>query len=108
MRMDLTTPTALAGLLDYQEKGIVSRVLLKGKGGTVTLFGFDAGSELSEHRTPFHALVQVVEGQAEIRIAADTHRVRAGQLLFLPADVPHAVRAPERFKMVLTMIRDDR
>ena len=106
--MDLSTPAALAGLLDYQEKGIVSRVLLKGKGGTVTAFAFDAGSELSEHRTPFDALVQVVEGQAEIRVAADTHRVPAGNVLRLPANVPHAVRAPERFKMILTMIRDDR
>ena len=103
--MDLTTPTSLAGLLDYQEKGIVSRVLLKDKSGTVTLFGFEAGEELSEHRTPFNALVQVVEGQADIRIAAETYRVRAGEVLLLPANVPHAVRAPERFKMVLTMIR---
>ena len=103
--MELAKPTSLAGLLDYQEKGIVSRVLLKDKSGTVTLFGFDAGEELSEHRTPFNALVQVVEGQADIRIAAETHRVRAGEVLLLPADVPHAVRAPERFKMLLTMIR---
>ena len=103
--MDLSKPTSLAGLLDYQDKGIVSRVLLKDKSGTVTLFGFDAGEELSEHRAPFHALVQVVEGQADIRIAAETHRVRAGEALLLPADVPHAVRAPERFKMLLTMLR---
>lgn len=100
-------PKALAGLLGYQEKGIVSRILLKEKAGSVTLFSFEAGEELSEHRTPFDALLQVIEGLAEVRIAAVTHRVRAGEVLLLPAQVPHAVRAPERFKMILTMIRGD-
>lgn len=105
--MELKTPADLRGLLNYQENGIVSRILLKRKGGNVTLFGFDAGQELSEHQTPFDALVQILEGEAEIRIASESHRVRAGETLLLPANVPHAVRAPQRFKMVLTMIRGE-
>ena len=105
--MEHSKPETLIDLLDYQEKGIASRILLKKKSGSVTLFGFDAGQELSEHQTPFDALVQVIEGEAEIRIAADTFHLRAGRTLLLPANVPHAVRAPKRFKMILTMIRDE-
>ena len=105
--MDSSRPTALLGLLQYQTGGIVSRILLKKKAGSVTLFGFDAGEELSEHQTPFDALVQVIEGTAEIRIAAESHLVGTGETLHLPANIPHAVRAPERFKMTLTMIRGE-
>ena len=105
--MDSTKPTVLLDLLKYQEKGIVSRILLKKKAGNVTFFSFDAGEELSHHQTPFDALIQVIEGEAEVRIATDTHRVRTGETLFLPANVPHAVHAPQPFKMILTMIRGD-
>ena len=95
----------LADLLNYQEGSIVSRVLLKNKGGTVTLFAFAEGEGLSEHTAPFDALVHVVEGEADIQIASDTFRVRGGEVIVLPANRPHAVSAASNFKMVLTMIR---
>jgi quercetin dioxygenase-like cupin family protein len=92
-------------LIDYQSESIVSRLLLKEAGGSVTLFAFDAGQELSEHTTPHDAMVEVVDGKAEIKIDGKPHVVSEGESIVLPANVPHAVRAPERFKMVLTMIR---
>lgn len=94
-----------ADLIEYQPGGIVSRVLLKQPTGSVTLFAFDAGQELSEHSTPHAAMIQVLEGRAAVRIAATTHQVGAGEIVELPADVPHAVRADDRFKMLLTMLR---
>jgi quercetin dioxygenase-like cupin family protein len=95
----------LGELLQYQDGSIVSRVLLKNKGGTVTLFAFDRGEGLSEHTAPFEALVFVVDGAAEVEIAAKVYRVRSGETITLPANIPHAVRAATRFKMLLTMIR---
>jgi quercetin dioxygenase-like cupin family protein len=95
----------LGDLLQYQERSIVSRVLLKNKGGTVTLFAFDQGEGLSEHTTPFEALVFVIDGEAEVEIAGNAYRVRLGETITLPANIPHAVRAATRFKMLLTMIR---
>ncbi|MBI1854211.1 MAG: cupin domain-containing protein [Planctomycetes bacterium] len=92
-------------LVDYQQKGIVSRILLKEKAGTVTRFAFDEGQEVSEHSAPFDALVHVLDGEGEIVIAGKAHRVAQGRMIVLPANVPHAVRAPKRFKMLLTMIR---
>ena len=92
-------------LLEYHDNSIVSRVLLKNNGGTVTLFAFDQGEGLSEHTTPFEALVFVVDGEAEVEIAGEVYRVRSGETITLPANVPHAVRAVARFKMLLTMIR---
>ncbi len=95
----------LAGLVAYQSGTIVSREILKGAAGRVTLFAFDAGEELSEHTSPFDALVQVVEGEAEITIAGKPHRVHAGEAILMPAQQPHALVAVKPFKMVLTMIR---
>ena len=95
----------LGELLEYQEGSIVSRVLLKNNGGTATLFSFDQGEGLSEHTAPFEALVFVVDGEAEVEIAGEVYRVRSGETITLPANVPHAVRATARFKMLLTMIR---
>ena len=95
----------LGELLEYQDSSIVSRVLLKNNGGTVTLFAFDQGEGLSEHTTPFEALVFVVDGEAEVEIAGEVYRVRSGETITLPAKVPHAVRAAARFKMLLTMMR---
>jgi len=104
-----TTPTAevfdLNGMIDYQEGSIVSRVLLKSDSGNVTLFAFDAGQELSEHSAPFDALVEVIEGEAEIKISGKPFIVKAGQVIIMPADDPHAVKAASRFKMLLTMIK---
>lgn len=95
----------LKQLLQYQEGAIVSRVLAKSTGGTVTLFAFDRGEGLSEHTAPFEALVVAVEGQAEITILGVPYRVSEGEMLLLPANQPHAVRAETRFKMLLTMLR---
>ncbi len=99
------TVQTLNELVAYQEGAIVSRMLLKQKGGNVSLFAFDRGESLSEHTAPFDALVVVVDGTAEIEIAGTPHRVGPGQTITLPAHVPHAVRAPERFKMLLVMVR---
>jgi quercetin dioxygenase-like cupin family protein len=95
----------LVDLLQYQEGSVVSRVLLKNKGGTVTLFAFSEGEGLSEHTAPFEALVVVLDGEAEIEIAGESFRVNAGQTITLPANRPHAVRAASNFKMLLIMIR---
>ena len=96
---------ALSELLQYQNGAIVSRVLLKNKGGTVTAFAFDAGEGLSEHTAPFDALVIVTDGDAEIQIAGDTYHVGQGETILLPANRPHAVKAVAKFKMLLIMIR---
>ena len=95
-------PLALAG---YQEGAVVSRKLLKRGGGTVTLFAFDEGQALSEHTAPFDAVAHVLEGEALITIAGTPLTVPAGEMVLMPANQPHAVAAPERFKMLLTMIR---
>lgn len=94
-----------ADSLAYQDHSIVSRVLLKRPAGNVTLFAFDEGEELSEHTCPYEALLHVLDGVGEVTIGGEPHRLSAGQMIVLPAGVPHAVRAPERFKMLLTIIR---
>ena len=99
------TVKQLVELLEYQDDSIVSRVLLKNKGGTVTLFAFAEGEGLSEHTAPFDALVVVLDGEAEIKIADENFAVRQGETITLPANRPHAVRATGRFKMLLIMIR---
>ena len=106
--MPESTDTAvvnLAAALQYQPKSVISRVMLKNAGGTITLFAFDQGEGLSEHKTPYDAFVNVVEGEVRIRIAEETHSLKAGDSLILPADVPHAVDAVTQFKMLLTMIK---
>lgn len=95
----------IADLLEYQQGSIVSRVLLKNKGGTVTLFAFDTGEGLSEHTAPFEALAFVIDGEAEVEIAGKPSTVKAGETITLPANIPHAVKAPTRLKMLLIMIR---
>jgi quercetin dioxygenase-like cupin family protein len=94
-----------AGLVAFQPGAVVSRVLVKGEAGTVTLFAFDAGQGLSEHSAPFDALVHVLEGEAEVVLAGKAHRLAAGDGLLMPADVPHALMAVRPFKMLLTMVR---
>jgi quercetin dioxygenase-like cupin family protein len=98
-------PRRLAELAAYQEGAIVSRVLVKQPAGSVTLFAFDAAQELSEHTTPFDALVQVLDGEGEVTIGGEPHLLRAGEVVLMPANVPHALRAPTRFRMLLTMLR---
>lgn len=97
--------TRLADLADYQPDSIVSRTIIDKTTGTVTFFAFDKGQALSEHTTPFDALVYVIDGEVEIVIAGKALRLEAGQIVIMPADQPHAVKALERFKMTLTMIR---
>jgi quercetin dioxygenase-like cupin family protein len=99
------TVCALADLVKYQSGAVVSRTLLKQPKGTVTLFAFDAGQELSEHTVPHDALVQIVDGEAEVTIAGVAHNLQAGEMIVMPAGQPHSVRALHRFKMMLTMIR---
>ena len=95
----------VAGLVDYAEGSIVSRTLLDNSAGTLTLFAFDAGQSLSEHSAPFDAVVHVLDGEAELIIGGKTVAAPAGSLVLMPADVPHAVNANVRFKMLLTMLR---
>jgi len=92
-------------LVSYQDGAVVSRIILKRETGNVTLFAFDTGQELSEHTTPYDALVQIVDGEAVITIAGRPYRLRAGDMVLMPAHQPHALKAVSRFKMLLTMIR---
>jgi quercetin dioxygenase-like cupin family protein len=92
-------------LVSYQDGAVVSRIVVKRETGNVTLFAFDAGQELSEHTTPYDALVQVVDGEAEITVAGRPYRLRGGDMIVMPAHQPHALKAVSRFKMLLTMIR---
>lgn len=92
-------------LVAYQQGAIVSRELVRNRAGTVTVFAFDAGQSLSEHTAPFVALVYVLEGQAEISISGKPHRLGPGELLLMPANVPHGVKALTKFKMILTMLK---
>jgi len=94
-----------AGLVEYQKAAVVSRTIINRKTGTVTLFAFDKGQGLSEHTAPFDALVQVIDGEAEITISGKTLNLKSGEMTIMPANEPHALKAAERFKMVLTMIR---
>jgi quercetin dioxygenase-like cupin family protein len=103
--MNPATVVRLADLVAYQEGAVVSRQALKEPAGNVTLFAFDAGQGLSEHTTPFDALVAVLDGEAEITISGRAYNVRAGEAILMPANEPHAVKAAQRFKMSLTMIR---
>ncbi len=98
----------LAAMLQFQDKAIVSRMLVKNAGGSVTLFAFDAGEGLSEHRAPFDALVVAVEGRADIVVGGEHHALGAGDTLLMPANTPHAVTPLSPFKMMLVMIRDEK
>ncbi len=95
----------LAGGVEYAAGSVVSKTILDKKTGTLTLFAFDKGQGLSEHTAPFDATVQVVDGVAELVVGGTPHTVTAGQLFIMPANIPHSVRAVERFKMLLIMIR---
>ena len=95
----------LAELLDYAPGAIVSRTLIKRDVGTVTRFSFDEGQELSEHSAPYDAMVNVLDGEAEVIIAGESVITKAGETVIMPANIPHAVKASKRFKMLLVMIR---
>jgi len=89
----------------YQQGSVVSKTILEKKTGTVTLFAFDEGQGLSEHTAPFDALVQVLDGEARIEISGTPFHLKQGEMIIMPANEPHAVKAVRRFKMLLTMIR---
>ena len=94
-------------LLSYQDSAVVSRTIVTKKTGTVTLFAFDAGEGLSEHTAPFDALVYLLDGEAEIIISDVSHHLQAGEMILMPANAPHALKATKRFKMILTMIKSE-
>lgn len=98
-------PVALVGLVSYQEGSVVSRILLKGETGSITLFAFDQGQELSEHTAPFDALALILEGEAEIVISGRAFQVGTGEAVLLPARKPHALKATRKLKMLLVMLR---
>ncbi|MBC7111418.1 MAG: cupin domain-containing protein [Methanothermobacter thermautotrophicus] len=95
----------ISDLIDYQDDSVVSREIIRKETGTVTLFAFDRGQGLSEHTAPFDAMVQVIDGEAEVTISGEKHRLVAGEMIIMPAEKPHAVMAVKPFKMLLTMIR---
>ena len=92
-------------LLEYQEGSVVSRTIIDKKVGTVTLFAFDEGQGLSEHTAPFDALVYLIDGEAEITISGKSLHAKGGEIVIMPANEPHALKALKKFKMVLIMIR---
>ncbi len=102
---ELSGTAGLAGLIEYQAGTIVSRMLLQKGHGSVTLFALAEGQAISEHTTPFDALVNVIDGEAEVSISGKPLVVKAGEVLLLPANEPHALKATKRFKMILTMIK---
>jgi len=91
--------------VDYSDGAIVSKTILKKENGNITLFAFDKGQALSEHTAPFDALVQIIDGKGEIFIDKKLYVLNAGEFIIMPANIPHAVNAPERFKMMLMMIK---
>jgi quercetin dioxygenase-like cupin family protein len=95
----------LRELVAYNEGSVVSKTLIDKKIGTVTMFSFDAGQGLSEHTAPFDAFVQVVDGEAEVTINGEPQTVAAGQIIIMPANIPHELKAIKPFKMLLVMIR---
>ena len=96
---------SLIDLLDYQERAVVSRTLIEKETGTVTLFAFDRGQGLSEHTAPFDAMVCILDGKAEITISGNPNILKQGDMIIMPANEPHALKAVAKFKMMLIMIR---
>jgi quercetin dioxygenase-like cupin family protein len=95
----------IADLAQYQAGAVVSREILRKKTGTVTVFAFDKGEELSEHTAPFDALVLCLDGEGKITISGKTHGLKSGEMIIMPAHEPHALKAVKKFKMALIMIR---
>jgi quercetin dioxygenase-like cupin family protein len=94
-----------ADLIEYQEGSVVSREIIRKDTGTVTIFAFDKREGLSEHTAPFDAMVQIIDGKAEIIISGNKNILEAGEMIMMPANEPHALKALEKYKMILTMIR---
>lgn len=98
-------PARLSELVEYQEGSIVSRTIIDKETGTVTLFAFDEGQGLSEHTAPYDALACILDGEAEVTVSQQPHRLTQGEMIIMPAGQPHSLKALKKFKMVLTMIR---
>lgn len=99
------SPIALADAVEYAEGSVVSKTLLDKKTGTLTLFAFDAGQGLSEHTSPYDATVYILDGEAKLMIGGEEVPAKVGEMVIMPANVPHDVRAEKRFKMLLIMIK---
>jgi quercetin dioxygenase-like cupin family protein len=95
----------LNGMITYQKGSVVSRTLIKKQTGTVTLFAFDQGQALSEHTTPFDAIAHIIDGEAEITVSGKVSHLKAGEIIIMPANEPHALKAVKKYKMLLIMIK---
>jgi len=101
----MVEPITLKEYIEYSSDSVVSKTLKQNPAGTITLFAFDSGQGLSEHSAPFDAVVQVIDGEGHFIIGGEDHNLTEGQLIIMPANVPHAVRAEQKFKMLLSMFR---
>lgn len=97
----------LENSIEYTDGGVISKQITKSKGGNLTLFSFDKEQGLSEHKTPYDAIVQILDGEAEITIGGNLHNLKKGDCIIMPANISHALKAVERFKMLLTMIKQE-
>ena len=104
--MDLNKANKIDQLIDFQTDAVVSKTLIKKEKGTVTTFAFDKNQGLSEHTAPFDALVQILEGRADILLDGVSNVLEQGEMIIMPANIPHALKAIERFKMLLVMIKE--
>ncbi len=98
-------PISMKNFVDYQSGAVVSKEILRTPNGTVTLFAFDAGQGLSEHTAPFDVLVSIIDGEAEITISGQSHKVKQGEMIRMPANEPHALSAKQKFMMILVMLK---
>jgi quercetin dioxygenase-like cupin family protein len=95
----------LVDIADYQKDSIVSKIIIEKDAGSITFFAFDKGQALSEHTTPFDAMVTIIEGKAEITISGEKYQLEKNEMIIMPANKPHALKAVDKFKMLLTMIK---
>lgn len=103
--MKKANKSKLSDLIDYQTGSVVSKEIIKGKTGSVTVFAFDKGQALSEHTAPFDAITYIFDGEAKITISGQSHLLNSGEMIIMPADKPHSLKALKPFKMMLVMIR---
>jgi len=103
--VNLNYAQSMAGFIEYQTGAVVSRTLVDKQAGTVTLFSFDEGQGLSEHKAPFDALVYIIDGQVIITISGKQHKLSTGEMIVMPANEPHALKAVRKFKMLLVMVK---
>ena len=104
--MNLNESIKINEIVDYQSDAVVSKTLIKKEKGTATVFAFDKGQGLSEHTAPFDALVQIIDGKADIILDGNSNIMKTGEMIIMPANVPHALKAIEKFKMMLVMIKN--